>query len=119
MPTYTKFLLSASVNGRGVLLSGTTSGTTTPIHTATNAADTLDEVYLYGVNHGSALADVTLELGGTTSGDRLEVGIPPQQGLVALVPGFCYSGGVVIAGFASTASGVTIHGFVNRIDQSA
>ena len=118
MSTFTKFKLSGSVNGRGVVVAATTSGGTT-IHTATNVASELDEVWLWAVNHGAAQADLTIEAGlSTASGDRIEVGIPPQQGLIAALPGFVYSGGAVITAFASVASGITIHGFVNRINQA-
>jgi hypothetical protein len=114
LPTYTKHILTGSTNGRGVQVVATAS-TGTTIHTATAVASILDEVWLYAVNHGAAVVDLTVECGGTTSGDRIEVGVPPQQGLMAVIPGFCFSGGVVIAAYASVASGLTLHGFVNRI----
>lgn len=117
MPTFTKHKLSESTNGRGVLVAATAS-TGTTVHTATNTADELDEVWLWAVNHSAAAVDLTMEMGGTTSGDRIEVAIPPQQGLVAVSPGLIFSGGVAITAFASVASGVTLQGFVNRINQA-
>lgn len=117
MATYTKFKLSGSTDGRGVNVVATAS-TGTTVHTATNSANFMDEVWLWAVNHGSATVDLTIEAGGTTSGDRIEVGIPPQQGLVAVMPGFVFSGGVAITAFASAASGITLFGFVNQLDQT-
>lgn len=117
MPTYTKHILSASTNGRGVVVAATAS-TGTTIHTATNVADELDEVWLWAVNHSASSIDLTLEMGGTVSGDRIEVSVPPQQGLVAVSPGLVFSGGVAITAFASTASGLTLQGFVNRLNQA-
>jgi len=116
--TFTKFILSGSVNGRGILVDSTTSGAGTAIHTATNDANTLDEVWLEAVCHGSAQVDLTIEAGGTTSGDRIEVGIPPQQGLVKVLDGQVFSGGVAITAYVSVASGVSVFGYVNRIVQS-
>ncbi len=115
MPTFTKFILTGSTNGRGVLVVASGSPGTT-VHTATNVATVLDEVWLWAVNHGASQADLTVEAGGTASGDRIEVGVPPQQGLVAVIPGFVFSGGVTIAAYASAPlSGVSVFGFVNRI----
>jgi len=116
LATYTKFKLSGSTNGRGIQVVATAS-TGTAVHTATNVADTLDEIWLSAVNHGSSQTDLVIEAGGTTSGDRIEVGIPPQQGLVRILDGQPFSGGVALTAYASVASGVTIFGFVNRIFQ--
>jgi hypothetical protein len=117
MATFTKFKLSGSTNGRGIVVAATASAGTT-LHVATNDADTLDEVWLEAVNHTSSSIDLTIEAGGTASGDRIEVAIPPQQGLVRVLDGHCFSGGVTIAAFASVASGISIFGDVNRIVQS-
>lgn len=114
----TKVQLSGSTNGRQISVDQTaTAGTL--IHTATNTANTLDEVWLWACNTSSSTVKLTIELGGTTSPDDLiEVGIPGESGLVLVVPGLPLDGGVVVRAFAATADVVNISGFVNRMDQS-
>lgn len=117
MATYTKFPLSASVNGRGVLVVAVAS-TGTTIHTATNTADELDEVWLWAQNHRQVQEDLVVEFGGVVSGDRIEVGIPAQSGPVPILPGLLLTSGLVITAFGTVASGVTLFGYVNRINQA-
>lgn len=112
--THSKHKLSGSTNGRGVQVVATaTAGTT--IHTDPNTATTLDEVWLWASNHRGEQEDLVIEFGGAASGDRIEVGLPPQAGLIPILPGLVISGGVSIAAFTTTASAVSIFGFVNRI----
>jgi len=113
--TITKTLLSGSTNGRQIKVAATaTPGTT--IHTATNTAGQMDEVWLWAVNSDTSNRKLTVELGGTTSpDDTIEVTIPAESGLVLVVPGLVLNGGVAIRAFAATADVVLISGFVNRI----
>lgn len=113
--TYTKQKLSGSTNGRPIKVVATaTAGTT--IHTATSTAGELDEVWLWAQNTDTSDRKLTIELGGTTAPDDLiEVTIPAEGGLVLVVPGLVFDGGVSIAAFAETANVVTISGFVNNI----
>lgn len=114
----TKVQLSGSTNGRQISVDQTASPGTL-IHTATNTANTLDEVWLWACNTSEATVKLTIELGGTTDPDDLiEVGIPGESGLVLVVPGLPLDGGVVVRAFAATADVVNISGFVNRMDQS-
>lgn len=117
MPTFSKVIFSASTNGRPVEL--TASGTPGDlVHSGVDGAAMIDEVWLYGQNHTAGQRDVTIEFGGTAAGDQIEVGVPPQQGLVLLTPGLPISGGALIRAFVDQVSGVSIFGFVNRIDGS-
>ena len=117
MATFTKFMLTGSTEGQGIdLVTSATPGTT--LHTATNVASEMDEVWLYANNRTASQIDVTLEWGGTASGTLNFVGIPAQQGMVLITPGLTISGGNVVAAFASAVSGVSVFGFVNRINQA-
>lgn len=107
-------LLSGSTNGRPVLVVATaTAGTL--IHTAVNVAGQFDEVWLWAHNTSASAVKLTLETGGVTApNDHIEITIPPESGLVPLLPGVRFNGGVVIRAFAASASVLNIVGNVNR-----
>ncbi len=114
MTTLAKLKLSGSTDGKMIKVVATgTTGTT--IHTA--HATALDEVWLYAVNSDNTAArKLTIEFGGTTSPDCLiELTIPPEGGLVLVVPGFILTNSLVVTAFCATANVVMIGGYVNRI----
>lgn len=117
MSTTPRFL-SGSTNGRGIVVTSTTAASGTVIHTTVTGAgaSTFDEVYVYAqslVTDGSKT--VTINAGGLTSGDRLRFQVPVRtNGPYLLVPGLRYNGGVVIRAYATAASKVAVHGYVNR-----
>jgi hypothetical protein len=89
-----------------------TLGTT--IHTA--HATSLDEVHLWAVNSDTTARKLTIEFGGATAPDDLiEVTIPPESGLVPIVPGMILTNSKVVTAFCATANVVSIGGFINRI----
>lgn len=113
MTQYTKLKLSGSTDGRLVKVVATSSAGTT-IHTA--HATSLDEIWLWAVNSDSTDRKLTIEFGGTSSPDDLiEVTIPAEDGLYAVVPGLILTGSVVVKAFAASANVVLIAGYVNRI----
>lgn len=113
--SFEKIKLSGSTNGKGVKVVATaTAGTT--IHTATATAATIDEVWLWAVNSDTAAVKLTIEAGGAAAPDNLiEVTIPPESGLVCVMPGLPFDGGVVIAAFAGTANVVMLYGYAHRM----
>lgn len=119
MATFSKQKLSGSTNGRGVKVAATaTPGTT--IHDTGTSSTTLDELWLWAVNSDTTARKLTIELGGTTAPDDLiEVTIPPEQGLLLVVPGLSLTGtgaaATSIKAFAASANVVMLHGYVNRI----
>ena len=119
MATYTKLNLSASTGGMPVKVVQTaTAGTT--IHTTGTSASVLDEVWLYANNTDTAARKLTIEYGGTSSPDNLiEITIPPEAGLVLVIPGLLLAGdgtsGRIVRAFAATANVINITGYVNRI----
>ena len=117
MATFTKHKLGNSTNGRGILVAATSSPGTL-IHTTTTVATTIDEVWLYAQNSDTTARKLTVEWGGTGSGDILEVTIQPESGLVLVSAGLIllYSGSTTtINAFAATTNVIGIYGFVNRI----
>lgn len=115
MATYTKNKLSGSTNGKGILVTViATPGDV--IHTAVTGTSDYDEIWTYAVNGGSAANELTLEWGGVTvPNDNITVTIPAKSGLYLVTPGLLLQNSLVVRAFAATASGISIHGFVNRI----
>ena len=106
--------LSASTNGRNVKVTGTNTAGAVTIHTADATA--LDQVTLFAVNTSASTVTLTIEWGGTTSPDDLVVvDLPANSGDRTIVDGRVLTGGLLVEAFASTASVVTINGFVDRI----
>ena len=113
MATATKENFSGSTSGRGIKIVQTaTAGTT--IHAA--HATKQDEVWLWVVNSQSAAVKLTVEMGGVTvPDDLLEVTIPGESGLVAVIPGISFTGSVEVAAWAATGNVLVAYGYVNRI----
>lgn len=117
MVTVTKEKLSGSTNGRPIAVAATSTPGTT-IHTATNTSNQLDEVWLWATNVHTSAVNLTLELGGTSTSDTVEMSIPAEDGSHLVLDGAIFDGGVVIRAFAGTTNVINIRGYVNRMDQS-
>jgi hypothetical protein len=112
MATYSKQILSGSTDGMGINITQTaTAGTT--IHTAHATAK--DEIWLWVVNIQATAVKLTLEFGGATTTDNIEVTIPGESGLYEVLPGLILTNSKVLKAFAGTTAVLTAHGFVNRI----
>ena len=113
MATFTKVVLSGAADGKGVKVAATaTAGTT--IHTADASAE--DEIWLWAVNSDTSARKLTIEYGGTTAPDNLiEQTIPPESGLVLVIPGLILTNSLVVKAFCATANVVMLYGYINRI----
>jgi hypothetical protein len=117
---YKKRKLSASTDGRGVLVAATASPGTL-IHTALSSlsANEWDEVWLRAVNTSGSAVKLTVEWGGTTSpDDQVEITIPAESGLTEVIPGHVLQNGALVRAFAATANVIAVHGFVNRYENT-
>ncbi len=123
MATFAKVSLSGSTDGRGQLVTPTSTPGET-LHTASATTTTYDEVWIFAFNSHSAAVDLTLEWGGVTSPDDLIRQTIPlaaaagYPGLIPVVEGLVLKGNatpLVIKAFASVADKVVIFGYVNRI----
>ena len=117
MATYSKTILSASTDGRGIAVAANSSAGTT-IHTGSATATTLDEVWLYAVNSDTSDIKLTLEWGGAGLADPIEVTITAEAGLTLVAPGLLIKGNgtpLVVRAWASVGSDIIIHGYVNQI----
>jgi hypothetical protein len=114
MSNFSKLPLSGSTNGKFVNISASaTPGTS--LHTVASGTSGLDEVWLYASNSGSTSVKLTVEFGGTTSADQIEITIPGESGLILVSPGLVLNNELRVSAFAGTASVISISGYVNRI----
>lgn len=112
MATFSKQILSGSTDGKGILVSATSTPGTT-IHTA--HASATDEVWLWAFNTDTTARKLTIEFGGTSTGDTIELTIPAEGGALLVIPGFIIKNGLVVRAFAATTNVVSCIGYVNRI----
>ena len=118
MATIVKQELSGSTDGRPIKVAATaTAGTL--IHTAQSGTgdNNYDEIWAWATNTSTAAVKISIEWGAATSevGNLIEVTIPPEEGLMQIVPGLILHNTKVVTAFAGTADVITIHGFVNSI----
>jgi len=112
---FTKALLSASTNGKGIkVVAVATAGTL--IHTAVAGTSSLDEIWLYAFNSHTVDVVLTIEFGEATAPDgNIVITIPFKQGRFLVVDGRLLQNGLTVKAFASVANVVIIDGFVNQI----
>jgi hypothetical protein len=121
MATLSKLCLQpAGTTGTGLAIKVAATETAgTAIHTASDTATTIDEIWLYAVNTSASSVKLTIEWGQADAPDgNIEVTVQPEAGLVTIIPGLLLQGNAsakVVRAFAATADVITIHGFVNRI----
>ena len=117
MATFTKSLLSNSVDGKGIKVSATTQGAGTLIHSAPVSG--LHEVWLYAVNTSGADTSVTIEWATPSAPDaNITSVIPANSGPILIAPGLLIAPNMSsypIAAYAGTADVVIIHGYANII----
>ena len=114
MATFSKIPLSASTNGKGVLVAATaTIGTT--IHTSGSGTTNFDELWMYAHNNSSSSVKLTIEYGSGNAQDNIEITLTGESGLVLVVPGLFLNNSLSVTAFASTTNVITIHGYVNRV----
>jgi hypothetical protein len=119
MPTITKHQLSGSTDGKQIAVTGTTTGASVTVHTATSTANTVDEVTITASNISASAVDLTLEIGGTTAAEQRVIEIPAKSMVTVVDRDLVLDNGAVINAFAGTADVINLAGAVNRIDQSA
>ena len=116
MATYSKSLLSGSVNGQQIKITGTTSGSATPLHTSVSGTSSLDEVWLYAYNENLSNVQVSILWGNTTEPDSVvRTTLPSQAGRTLVVDGKLLQNSLVVSAYASVANVIMFDGFVNQI----
>ena len=121
MATLSKLCLQpAGTTGTGLAVKVAATETAgTAIHTASDTATTIDEIWLYAVNTSASAVKLTIEWGEATAPDgNIELTVAAESGLVLVSPGLLLQGNAtpkVVRAFAATANVVMMAGFVNRI----
>lgn len=115
MPTYTKAPLSAAISGQQIMITGSGIHQLTTIHTPANN-QSLDEVWLYATNIGTADKQVIFTWANTGIAGQMYANIPYRAGRALIVDGKLLSGtSNTIKAYAETGNVINIDGFVNRI----
>lgn len=113
---FTKRLLSGSIYGKQIKITGTSTSTSVTIHTAIDGVANYDEIWLYATNSQDAPVELTLEWGGVLSpDDQIKVIVPGKSGLYLIIPGLILQNSFAVTAFASVVDVVMISGYVNRI----
>ena len=119
MATLTKVILSGSSGGRPVQVSATSGQVV--IHTPHTSTTTIDEVWVYGVNNGTATVDGFLLWGGTATEAQIAFSLSPKEGAVNIIEGLPIlgnsAGSSVIGALVSGTNSILLHGFVHRIEE--
>ncbi len=116
MPTFTKLPLSSSVTGKQILITATTSGSATPIHTAPSGTGSLDEVWIYAYNESTMSMVANVLWGGTVEpNDITRYTITSRSGRTLLIDGKIIQNSLTIGAYATSASAVIFDGYVNRM----
>lgn len=111
--TYQIQQLSASTNFLPVSVASTSSSSPTTIHVV--SASNYDECWMDAFNYSAEDAILTICLGGTNAYQRLIKPIPAGRGLVDVLKGLRFTGGITISAYASSANVISVVGSVNRI----
>ena len=114
MATYSRTIFSGSTNGRPVALSLNTN--TTTLHTTGTSTTAYSEVYLWANNVLTTAINMTLQFG-TTTADRVcnDLSIPANSPPIPILTGQNINGSVSLSGYASSANGIVVQGYINLI----
>ena len=116
MATYSKHLLSGSTNGKNISVTGTSTGASVTVHTATSGTSNLDEIWLYATNTTASARVLTIEFGGTTDqDDQIQLELAADSGMTLIIPGLLLQNSLVVKAFAVDANVINLNGYVNRI----
>src|SRR5579862_3522332 len=122
MASFSKVTLTNSLNGRQILVNGTSSGSATAIHSAVTSLQSgsapygMDEIYLYATNNATSSLTCSILWGGTTEpNDLVRVILPPLSSRTLIADGKLLSNNLVVQAYAQVPGFITIDGFANRI----
>jgi hypothetical protein len=113
MATFTKQILSGSVNGRQIPIA--VSSSVTEIHTAVAGETNMDEIYLYVTNNNSASISCSILWGGMEAADLTSFVVDPMAGRILVTDGKLLQNGLIVRAYTQDFGGVVVDGFVNNI----
>lgn len=113
-----RILLSGSTNGKPIKVTGTATGLSVTVHTASSDVTDVDYVYLWASNTSASAATLTLEWGGTTDPDHLltkQYSVGANSAPTPIATGLPINNALVVKAFAGTANVLNLTGYVLRV----
>lgn len=100
------------------LVIAATASPGTLIHSAVESAapNEWDEVWIRATNPTGSPVKLTIEWGGSTSSDQIEITVPAESGFTEVIPGHVLHNGAEVRAFAASADALVVHGVVNRFE---
>ncbi len=116
MLNYSRQLLSASTNGRGIAVAATGSPGTL-VHAAVAGTGVFDEVYIWASNISGSAVLLTLQWGGVAASDQMvkDLSIQANSQPIPISVGQVLQNGLSVRAFAGSANVINLTGYVNRI----
>lgn len=118
MAVYSKIILSGSVDGQPIAVTGIAPSTANTVHTAPAVTTSIDEIYLYAYNTATTNRELVLRWGTTATGQgirHIQKTIPFQDGLYLVIPGLPLSNSNTVRAYATAADKLALVGYVNRV----
>lgn len=110
-----EFLTGGTGDGTGIKIAATTLGGASTVHTVPASKE--DTIRILATNNDTTSRNLTLLWGAETAiDDEITVTIPPQAGLLLVIPGLPLGAAKVVKAFASVTNVIVLHGDVNRVD---
>ena len=113
---FEKQKLSASIDGLSIPITATTITGGNVIHESITGTADYDEVWLWAMNMSTGVNRLDIEFGAKTSPDNIvTTTVPPQGGLMKVIPGFLVNNGKSVFASSENANVIFIYGYVHRI----
>lgn len=119
MSNYQKTILSGSVDGLPINITGTNSGTANTIHTA--HATLLDEPVISAFNSDTVERELIIEWGAAGAGNLIAVTIPPRAAPTRIAPvegHALLTNSKVVKAYCATTGVISVIGCNHRITSS-
>jgi len=117
---WSKIILSGSVDGQPLIITGILATTAKLVHTAIAGVINFDEVFVWAYNVATAdrLLTVRWAATATTAGQSLrhiKQTIPAEDGLHLVIPGLPLRNGNVVRAFATANGDLGLLGYAHRV----
>lgn len=106
-------------SGKLLPITGTNTATANEVHTPPAGLNAVDFLYLVAHNISAAAVLLTIEWGGVTAGDQIQVTVPARGVAVPVVYGLPIQAGLPVRAFAATGNVINVHAYVQRYSRAA
>lgn len=119
---WSKIILSGTVDGNSISVTGISASTANVIHTAITGIVDFDEIFCWAFNNATADRLLAIRWAATATAAQIrefQQTIPSQDGLHLVIPGLPLRNALTVEAFATVAGTVTggigIVGYVHRV----